>query len=172
MTNNNHTINIIIGPPSNPDDCHKMMSDFLSKHGKHIVCGGTTSRIAAKHLNKPVVSSFAYNDPSIPPTAQIDGVDLVTEGSITIKRVLEYAKDFIHENRMYDKWKIKSDGASEIAKLLFENTSHVNIFVGRAVNPSHQNSNFPINFDKKMKIIDELSQCLVQMGKEVHVSYF
>lgn len=38
-------MNLLIGPPSNPDDCSKMMSLFFSKEGKHIVCGGTTSSI-------------------------------------------------------------------------------------------------------------------------------
>ena len=41
-------MNLMFGPPSNRDDCDRMMSLFFSKEGKHIVCGGTTSSIAAK----------------------------------------------------------------------------------------------------------------------------
>ena len=45
-------MNLLFGPPSNRDDCDRMMSLFFSKEGKHIVCGGTTSSIAAKYLGK------------------------------------------------------------------------------------------------------------------------
>lgn len=74
------------------------MSLFFSKGGKHIVCGGTTSKIAAKYLGKPLkVSLDSGDDPSIPAKGEIEGVDLVTEGVITMNRVLEYAKDHIGE---------------------------------------------------------------------------
>lgn len=69
-----------------------MMALFFAKEGKHIVCGGTTSSLAAKYLGKPVDTVLDYLDPEIPPTAKIEGVDLVTEGVITISRVLTYAK--------------------------------------------------------------------------------
>ena len=70
----------MIGPPANPDDVKRMMSLFFAKQGKHIVCGGTTSTLAAEFLGKPVELSLDYFDPEIPPTAIIEGVDLVTEG--------------------------------------------------------------------------------------------
>ena len=82
-------MNLLIGPPSNPDDCSKMMSLFFSKEGKHIVCGGTTSSIAAEFLHKPLMPTVDYPDPEIPPIARIEGVDLVTEGVITINKVLK-----------------------------------------------------------------------------------
>ncbi|MGN1127637.1 MAG: SpoIIE family protein phosphatase, partial [Candidatus Flemingiibacterium sp.] len=83
-------MNLLFGPPSNRDDCDRMMSLFFSKAGKHIVCGGTTSSIAAKYLGKPVRASLNFAKSDIPPTATIEGVDLVTEGVITINRVVEY----------------------------------------------------------------------------------
>lgn len=69
-----------------------MMSLFFSKEGKHIVCGGTTSSIAAKFLGKKVKASLAFESGDVPPIAEIEGVDLVTEGVITINKVLEYAQ--------------------------------------------------------------------------------
>ncbi|MGN1095225.1 MAG: SpoIIE family protein phosphatase, partial [Eubacteriales bacterium] len=53
-------MSLLIGPPSNPDDCDKMMSLFFGKEGKHIVCGGTTSTIASKYLGKPLKTSILY----------------------------------------------------------------------------------------------------------------
>ena len=165
-------MNILFGPPRNRDDCDRMMSLFFSKEGKHIVCGGTTSSIAAKYLGKPLKASLNFERSDVPPIAEIEGVDLVTEGVITINKVIEYAKDALGDNEMYDQWSVKRDGASLIARLLFEEATDINFFVGRAVNPAHQNPDLPINFNIKMNLVKELSDCLKKMGKRIKVSYF
>jgi hypothetical protein len=148
------------------------MSLFFSKEGKHIVCGGTTSSIAAKYLGKPVKASLSFERSDIPPIAEIEGVDLVTEGVITINKVVEYAKDYIGENKYYEEWSFKHDGASLISRLLFEEATDINFYVGRAINPAHQNPDLPINFSIKMNLVEELSACLEKMGKQIKVSYF
>ena len=166
-------MNLMIGPPADPKDVNKMMALFFSKEGKHIVCGGTTSTLAAEFLHEPLdVSMPTYIDPEIPPTAKIKGVDLVTEGVITISRVLEYARDYLKDNERYTDWSYKKDGASSIARMLFEEATDINFYVGRAVNPAHQNPNLPIGFNIKMRLIEELSECLKNMGKKIKVSYF
>lgn len=165
-------MNLLFGPPSDRNDCGKMMSLFFSKQGKHIVCGGTTSSIAAKYLGKPLNTSLEFVDKDIPPIASIEGVDLVTEGVITLSRVLDYARDYIKDNESYTQWSCKRDGASLIARMLFEEATDINFFVGRAVNPAHQNPDLPIRFNIKMQIVSELSDCLTKMGKHIKVSYF
>ena len=165
-------INILFGPPRNRDDCDRMMSLFFSKEGKHIVCGGTTSSIAAAYLGKPVKASLSFERGDVPPIAEIEGVDLVTEGVITINKVIEYAKDVLDKNEFYETWSFKRDGASLICQLLFEEATDINFYVGRAVNPAHQNPELPITFNIKMNLVEELSACLKQMGKRIKVSYF
>lgn len=165
-------MNLLFGPPRNRDDCDRMMSLFFSKEGKHIVCGGTTSSIVAKYLDKPVVTELNFEPGGLPPIAKIEGVDLVTEGVITINKVIEYAKDFVNENKLYDEWGFRRDGASLICRLLFEEATDINFYVGRAVNPAHQNPDLPITFNIKMNLVEELCECLRQMGKRVKVSYF
>jgi len=165
-------MNLLFGPPSNRDDCDRMMSLFFSKEGKHIVCGGTTSSIAAKYLGKPLRASLEFESPEVPPIAYIDGVDLVTEGVITINKVLSYAKDYLVGNESYEEWSMKRDGASLICRLLFEEATDINFYVGRAINPAHQNPDLPIRFSIKMNLVEELSECLRKMGKRIKVSYF
>ena len=165
-------MNILFGPPANRDDCDRMMSLFFSKEGKHIICGGTTSSIASKFLRKPLKVSLNFEKSDIPPIASLEGVDLVTEGVITVNRVLEYARDHLAENSKYEDWSQHRDGASLISRLLFEEATDINFFVGRAVNPAHQNPDLPINFHIKMSLVEELSKCLTQMGKKIKVSYF
>ncbi len=165
-------MNLMIGPPSDRNDCDKMVSLFLSKEGKRIVCGGTTSSIVSAYLKKPIIPNLNYFDPEIPPTATIEGIDLVTEGVITINRVNEYAKDYLKDNESYKQWNYKQDGAALIARMLFEEATDINFYVGKAINPAHQNPNLPINFNIKMQLVNELSESLRQMGKRVKVSYF
>lgn len=165
-------MNMLFGPPRNRDDCDRMMSLFFSKEGKHIVCGGTTSSIAAKYLGKELKTSLNFERSDIPPIAVIEGVDLVTEGVITVNRVVEYAKDYLRDNESYEQWGYKRDGASLICRMLFEEATDINFFVGRAVNPAHQNPDLPINFNIKMNLVEELSECLKKMGKRIKVIYF
>jgi len=166
-------MNILFGPPANQDDCNRMMGLFFSKEGKHIICGGTTSSIAANWLHKPVNVSLSFDRESgVPPIAEIEGVDLVTEGVVTMSKVLQYAKEYLGGNDDYAKWGLGHDGASRICQLLFEEATDINFYVGRAMNPAHQNPDLPINFNIKMNIVEELSRCLKEMGKRVKVSYF
>lgn len=165
-------MNLLFGPPSNRSDCNRMMSLFFSKEGKHIICGGTTSTIAAKYLRKPLRPSLNFERSDIPPTAELEGVDLVTEGVITVNKVLEYARDYLDKNECYEQWSFKRDGAALICRLLFEEATDINFYVGRAINPAHQNPDLPINFSIKMNLVEELSACLKKMGKRIKVSYF
>ena len=165
-------MNILFGPPSHRDDCDRMMSLFFSKEGKHIICGGTPSSIAAKYLGKEVKTTLKFERSDVPPIAYIDGVDLVTEGVITINKVLEYAKDALGDNEEYAHWSVSQDGASLICRMLFEEATDINFYVGRAINPAHQNPDLPINFNIKMNLVQELSECLRKMGKRIKVSYF
>ncbi len=166
------SVNLLFGPPRDPKDVNKMMTLFFAKEGKHIVSGGTTSTLAGEFLGKPVETQLDYLDPDIPPIAKIEGVDLVAEGVITMSRVLEYANDYGEADSIYADWSVKEDGASRIARLLLEEATDVNFFVGTAVNPAHQNPDLPINFNIKMHLVEELSERLKSLGKRVKVSYF
>lgn len=165
-------VSLLVGPPANPDDVNRMMSLFFAKSGKHIVCGGTTSKLAAQFLCKPLTSGFDYIDRDIPPIGHIDGVDLVTEGIITLNRVLENAADHLADNEKYTVWGTKRDGASLISRMLFEEATDINFFVGRAVNPAHQDPSLPISFTVKMNLVDALTGDLKKMGKRIKASYF
>ncbi len=165
-------MNLMFGPPADYDDNEKMVSSFLSQKGKHIVCGGTSSTIVAEYLKKPLEVKMDFVRPDLPPVGKIEGVDVVTEGVITMSRVLNFAKDYLEDNETYKEWGVENDGASTIARLLIEEATDINFFVGRAINPAHQNPNIPINFNIKMNIIEELSSCLKRMGKKIKVSFF
>lgn len=165
-------VNLMIGPPADKKDDAKVLELFFSKEGRHIVCGGTTSHLVSGYLGKPIETNINYEDPSIPPIARIEGVDLVTEGVITIGRVVEIARKYSSSTDFSLLWKHKDDGASQIARMLFEDATDINFFVGRAINPSHQNPNLPINFDIKLSLIEELARHLERSEKKVKVNFY
>jgi hypothetical protein len=166
-------MNVLFGPPVNPDDCTRMMALFFSRQGKHIICGGTTASIAADYLHKPLQMDYSpAQDSDVPPMSKLEGADLVTEGVVTMGKVLSYAQDYLKENESYEAWSFGHDGASRICQLLFEEATDIRFFVGRAVNPAHQNPNLPISIHVKMQIVEELSECLKKMGKRIQISYF
>lgn len=167
-------VSLLIGPPQNPADVDKMMDLFFSKMGLHIVCGGTTSSLAAKHLGESVEASLpsAKDNPDIPPVATVKGIDLVTEGVITISKVLDYSQQYLQGEYNYYEMRFRTDGASRIASMLFDEATDISFFVGKAINPAHQNPNLPINFTIKMRLVQELAKNLEKMGKRIKVSYF
>ena len=166
-------MNVLFGPPVNPDDCTRMMALFFSRQGKHIICGGTTASIAADYLHKPLQMDYSpAQDSDVPPMSKLEGADLVTEGVVTMGKVLSYAQDYLKENESYEAWSFGHDGASRICQLLFEEATDINFYVGKAVNPAHQNPDLPINFNIKMNLVQELSKALKLMGKRIKVSYF
>lgn len=166
------TVNLMIGPPSAMNLDRKMVRTFFESEGLHIVCGGTTNRIAARYLGKEIYASLDYGDSELPPMYQLEGVDLATEGVVTISKVLEYAREYIEGTQLNPIWRYQNDGASRIANALFEVATNIHFFVGCAINPAHQNPNLPIAFGAKFQLIDSLGKCLEKMGKKVEVRFF
>ena len=164
-------VSVMIGPPTDSNDDEKMVSLFFSKKGKHIVCGGTTASIVARYLNKDVIIVQNEEISDVPPISKIEGVDLVTEGIVTLNRVLEYGKDYSESNQDYFNWYYKTDGASRLASLLFEEATDIDFYIGCAMNPAHQN-NKDLSISFKLKLVDELIGVLKDMNKNVRVNYF
>jgi len=163
--------NVMFGPPANPADDEKAASRFFGGEGAHIVCGGTTAKVAAKYLGKEVLPDSVNMDETIPPMSIIDGVDLVTEGLITLRRVLGYAEDYLGRNSRYFDWSCSLDGASLIACALFEEATDIHFYVGCAINPAHQDEE-AVGYKLKMKVVEELAGRLKEMNKKVKVTYF
>lgn len=162
-------VNILVGPPMNKEEDDMVASNFMKREGLKIVCGGTTSKIMAKYLNEDIKTSLAYYSPDVPPIAIIDGLDLVTEGVITLGKVLEVTEKYLDIKDVYDKSLSEKDGATLIAKLILQRASHVNLFVGTTLNPAHKD--LPIDVSMKMKIVEKLQKNLESCGKIVTIQY-
>ena len=161
--------NIMIGPPVREDDeCY--VKDFLSNEGLKIVCGGTTSQIVANYLHEDIEAEINYMDAELPPVGHIKGIDLVTEGVITLRKLIELSEVYLKIDSNIPKNFLKKDGASQLANFLFEEATDVNFFVGQAVNEAHKG--LPIDSTLKFKLVEKLSENLKLMGKRITVRYY
>lgn len=162
-------VNIMVGPPVDKEKDNFYVGQFMEDGCKKVVCGGTSSQIVARYLNKPLRTSFDFPDKDVPPIGFIEGIDLTTEGVLTLRRLLELSEKYISINDLTPKTFTKQDGASLLANLLFEEATHIKFFVGQSVNVAHQG--LPIDITMKMKLVEKLASNIREMGKNVILNY-
>lgn len=170
-------VNICTGPPKSKADDQRMMKDFMSNDGLKVICGGTSANIASRYLGRSVKVSLQYSesDPSIPPIASIEGIDLVTEGVLTLNKAIDILHQYNYDNDNDDSFFQVLDadnGAAMLAKLIVEHATHVNLFVGEAINSAHQAIALPFDLSIRMRLIDRLIKEVETMGKTVAVKYY
>ena len=131
-------VNLLASPPKDKALDMQMVRDMMKSSGKKVVCGGSSANMVARCLNRQVYTTLTYSDPSIPPTGIIDGIDLVTEGVLTMSRTVEILRDIIDEKADADDIKRmdEDNGAAQLAKMLLENCTHLKLFIGTAINPA------------------------------------
>lgn len=166
-------LSIMAGPPSDPSMDIAAVKAFMQEPGIKAICGGTTANIVSRCINKPIRTVLKYENPDIPPIAYIDEVDLVTEGVLTLNKVLENLKS-IYKGSMFP-YKViycKEDGASKLTKILLDECTHIKLYIGRAVNPAHQSLDSFNTLRAKKDIMDDLEKVLTLLGKEVSKIYY
>jgi len=162
------SVNIMIGPPQNKEEDTKILKLFFTKDGKRVVCGGTTASTVSNYLGVPIMAILESGNEEIPAMATIEGIDLVTEGVITLKIVVELCDQFIHDPSVLLDLKKRQDGAALLATLLIEEATDISIYFGTSVNLAH--SDTEIDFNTKLTLIKQLEAYLEQMGKRVNLS--
>lgn len=166
-------VTIMIGPPMKKEMDFQVVTRLVSSEGTKVVCGGTTSQIVSDILGCPLEVSLNYQNPSVPPIASIKGIDLVTEGVLTMGKALEIVEQY-STMTMSERQRAlgKKDGASILARLLLEEATQVNFLVGRAINPAHQNPDMPISLGLKLNLIKDMQSELSKLGKDITIEYY
>lgn len=163
------TIKVLIGAPAKPELDKFVVNRFMSGETRKIVCGGTTSNIIGRILERDVTVNLDSIKPGIPPIGVIEGIDLVTEGIITISQLLKRLKEQ-NEAPNY-KLENKSDGVSLLMKELLK-ADQITFMVGQAMNPAHQNPEIPPEFGLKTKITEDIARILNKLNKQVILEYY
>lgn len=155
---------IFTGPPANRARDEEIVKNFIARHGSHGVCGGTTAKIVARHLGKSLEVDLTTMTGEVPPTATIEGIDVVTEGILTLTRVNHLLK----LGASKDSVKYENNGAANLIRLLLD-TDSIHFLVGQAVNPAHQNPDLPQQLGIRQHVVREVAEELRGRGKEVYL---
>ena len=142
--------------------------------GKKVVAGGTSANIAARILGKEIVTKVDSRNPDIPPMAVIEGIDLVTEGVLTLGKCIKLLKKYVRDEfdaEFFDELDAEN-GASKLAKLLIEECTELNLFVGTAVNDAHRESELNFDLSMRQNLVEQLVSTAEKMGRRVKVKYY
>lgn len=159
-------LTLFTGPPVDKSMDERVVNRFLQMPGKKVVSGGTTANIVGRITGESVKVDLSNLDPEVPPTAKIEGIDLVTEGVLTLTAVIERLDDKRRLNDMSFQ-----DGATQLARLLLE-ADKIDILAGMAVNPAHQNPILPSQINIKNHVLDKLCNKLELISKQVTLEKF
>lgn len=160
-------LNLFTGPPRSREGDENFIKKIEESTGSIVLCGGTTANIVAKAWNEEIDIILDSGTSSIPPVGFMRGVDLVTEGLLTLTKATEYLNDYARFGREIT----SEDGAGILGRMLVSEASHINIVAGTAINLSNQDIDISLDFNIKLKIVMELSVILKKLGKTVKVSY-
>ncbi len=156
---------ICTGPPYEKEKDQKLASMVKESAGKVIICGGTTADIVARELNKAVIDELIFEDPELPPESFIDGIDLVTEGILTLQKVNEILKSYNNSVRL------GKGPADKIVKLIME-SDEIHFIIGTKINVAHQDPNLPVDLEIRRTVVKRIARLLEEKWlKKVSFEY-
>ena len=152
---------VLTGPPRDPAECDAVISRFLKHGGRLAVCGGTTAKIVARHMGVPLEVDLKTVTNDVPARAYIEGIELVTEGVLTLTSV----RELLRSNTDRKSVRFRNDGAAALFRLLLS-VDHVHFIVGQAVNPAHQNPELPGQLGIRLSVVRGIVEELRKRDKE------
>ena len=142
---------IFTGPPYHQEKDNEYANEFYNSKAKKAICGGTTANLISRELNIPVRCDIARSVGKLPAVSQLEGVDLVTEGILTLTRTVEYL-----ENGFHDKEK---NAAYELMQFLLSSDC-IEFMVGAKLNQAHYDPNLPIEIEIRKNIVKKMAKIL------------
>ncbi|MBR2299863.1 MAG: SpoIIE family protein phosphatase [Alphaproteobacteria bacterium] len=141
---------IFTGPPYEKQKDGEYTRQLLMFGGKKAICGGTTANLVSRESKRPVISMPVMNMGSLPPISKMDGVDLVTEGILTLTRTLEY----LEQEKLNEQ-----DAAGELVKFLLD-CDMIEFMVGAMLNQAHYDPSLPIEIEIRRNVIKKMKKVL------------
>lgn len=158
------TVHILTGPPADRHSDRKVIESFMRLPGIKIICGSTTADLAARNLGIQVQNKQLSDAYYKPPQYEIAGIDLVTEGVLTLNQAYNILDD--------DPVSYEKDSCVSTLCILIRSADAVNLLVGAAANPGHQNIVFrQMGVLPRPVIVQKISEKLREMGKLVTIEY-
>ncbi|HBE76673.1 MAG TPA: stage II sporulation protein E [Firmicutes bacterium] len=158
---------VFTGPPGDQNQDASIVQKFFGSDSQRIICGGASGNLVARMTGKKLKTSLQYEDPSVPPIANIEGVDLVTEGVLTLNKCLEKLEDY----RVTKQINKGSDGATLLTKALLKADAVV-FLMGTAFNPAHEEIMRSLQLKSRFEAVQSIENILSELGKEISMEVF
>lgn len=168
------TATILTGPPADTQLDAQAVARLMEEPGARAICGGTTAQMAARVLGKTLRVAWQprANPPrgggshaKLPPVAELDGVNLVTEGILTLSAAADLLK---HAATVHDLPR-GEDGGTRLARLLL-NADNIHFIVGDAINPQ-QLADVVRGKPMRQVYLEEIMTHLLDHDKQVTVEH-
>lgn len=163
-------VNIMVGPPADREEDRSYFETFFQKEGMKVVCGGTTAKIVADYLHTKVIGIPESGSEEVPAMSEIKGIDLVTEGLLTLQKLTEYYEEFKEDRLYYNRIIKKKDAAARLFSVLFAEATEINFFFGNALNENY--TSLHIDREKKKTLALKLIDDLREEGKNVKICFW
>lgn len=154
---------ICTGPPYDEKKDHYLAETVRDFNGKRVLCGGTTASIVSRELHRPLTVSLDIPDKELPPLSYMEGIDLITEGILTLCKV---------EKILNQNFSEKSVGPAQDLVNLIQNCDKITFIVGTRINQAHQDPNLPIELEIRRNVVKKIKDLLeTKYLKDVEISY-
>ena len=156
---------MVTGPPYEEENDGQLGDAVKAFKGKKVVCGATTADIIARELGVDIEDSLVFEDPELPPVSHMEGIDLVTEGILTITKVTRILKEFSPS------YTLGKGPADRIVKLL-KQSDEIHFIIGTRVNIAHQDPSLPVELEMRRTVVKRMARLLEEKFlKEVSIRY-
>ena len=154
---------ICTGPPYDEKKDRYLAETVRDFKGKRVLCGGTTATIISRELKLPLQVSLEITDKELPPLSYMPGIDLITEGILTLSKVERLLTQGIPE---------KSHGPAQDLIALLQNSDQIKFIVGTRINVAHQDPNLPVELEIRRNVVKKIKFLLeTKFLKDVEISY-
>lgn len=144
---------VVTGPPFKRERDRELSDRVEHFEGRRIICGGTTAGIVARLLNRDVKMDLTNLDPEIPPTSVMEGVDLITEGTLTLARTADALESGGTQSPA------RPNAVDQLARMMLD-SDIIEFLVGTRINEAHQDPNVPVELDLRRNIVRRIVSTL------------
>lgn len=156
---------ICTGPPFELERDHEMAAFVSDFKGSKIIMGATTGDIISRELNLKIDDGQEFTDPDLPPLSYMEGVDLYTEGILTLNKVEKILK--VYNNN----YKLGRGPADQVIKLIME-SDDIHFLIGTRINLAHQDPSSTIDLEIRRIVVKRIALLLEEKFlKKIRISF-
>ncbi|HDS07071.1 MAG TPA: stage II sporulation protein E [Bacteroides sp.] len=156
---------IVTGPPYEKEKDRELAEAVRFFRGRKVICGATTADIVARELGVEIEDTLEFEDPELPPVARMEGIDLVTEGILTLTKVTRILKDYSPSH-------VPGKGPADRIVRLVRDSDEIHIIIGTRVNIAHQDPTLPVELEMRRTVVKRMARFLEEKFlKEVSIRY-